>query len=111
MTAKPVRLQLSRMKGFKLQEFSLGVNGLPAVLCARPGAWGNPYVIGTPGIPDAATAVQLYRDWSDCWDEPNHPTFRYSREALETLRGKNLACWCRLDEPCHCDVLLERANQ
>lgn len=28
----------------------------------------------------------------------------------ETLRGKNLACWCPLDQPCHADVLLELAN-
>jgi len=27
------------------------------------------------------------------------------------LRGKNLACWCALDQPCHADVLLELANQ
>lgn len=26
------------------------------------------------------------------------------------LAGKNLACWCRLDEPCHADVLLRLAN-
>jgi hypothetical protein len=26
------------------------------------------------------------------------------------LRGKNLACWCKLDQPCHADVLLEIAN-
>jgi len=26
------------------------------------------------------------------------------------LRGKDLACWCRLDQPCHGDVLLELAN-
>lgn len=26
------------------------------------------------------------------------------------LRGKNLACWCALDQPCHADVLLEVAN-
>ena len=26
------------------------------------------------------------------------------------LRGKNLACWCPLDQPCHADVLLELAN-
>jgi hypothetical protein len=30
--------------------------------------------------------------------------------ALPTLRGKNLACWCALDKPCHADVLLEIAN-
>jgi len=27
------------------------------------------------------------------------------------LRGKNLACWCALDQPCHADVLLELANK
>lgn len=27
------------------------------------------------------------------------------------LRGKNLACWCALDKPCHADVLLELANR
>jgi len=29
---------------------------------------------------------------------------------LPSLRGKNLACWCPLDQPCHADVLLELAN-
>ncbi len=31
-------------------------------------------------------------------------------EIRKELRGKNLACWCRLDQPCHADVLLELAN-
>ncbi|MGH6822039.1 MAG: DUF4326 domain-containing protein [Methylocella sp.] len=26
-------------------------------------------------------------------------------------RGKNLACFCKLGEPCHVDVLLELANK
>jgi Domain of unknown function (DUF4326) len=26
------------------------------------------------------------------------------------LRGKNLACFCAIDQPCHADVLLELAN-
>ena len=26
------------------------------------------------------------------------------------LRGKNLACFCPLDKPCHADVLLDLAN-
>jgi hypothetical protein len=30
--------------------------------------------------------------------------------ALPELRGHDLACWCKLDEPCHADVLLELAN-
>lgn len=27
------------------------------------------------------------------------------------LRGRNLACWCALDQPCHADVLLKIANR
>jgi hypothetical protein len=26
------------------------------------------------------------------------------------LRGKNLACWCPLDGPCHAELLLKIAN-
>lgn len=32
-----------------------------------------------------------------------------SREPLP--HGKDLACWCRLDQPCRADVLLKIANQ
>jgi hypothetical protein len=28
----------------------------------------------------------------------------------QALKGKNLACWCKLDEPCHADFLLNLAN-
>jgi hypothetical protein len=31
-------------------------------------------------------------------------------ELRRELRGKNLACFCPLDQPCHADVLLEIAN-
>ncbi len=36
-------------------------------------------------------------------------TTRWNRDFAE-LRGKDLACWCGLDQPCHADVLLEWAN-
>lgn len=32
------------------------------------------------------------------------------QESAAALRGKNLACWCPLDHPCHAEVLLEIAN-
>lgn len=35
---------------------------------------------------------------------------RLSVRGLE-LRGKDLVCWCPLEEPCHADVLLEWANR
>ena len=39
---------------------------------------------------------------------PKRPTMD---EIVAELRGKNLACWCPLDAPCHADVLLELANR
>jgi hypothetical protein len=29
----------------------------------------------------------------------------------QELRGKDLMCFCALDQPCHADVLLELANK
>lgn len=31
-------------------------------------------------------------------------------DALLSLKGKHLACWCRLDEQCHADLLLKLVN-
>ncbi len=108
---KPIRLKLSRAKGFNLQEHSLAANGLPAVRVARPGLWGNPHKVGAdetyyggPGHEQATAAqcVELYRRHLEAGP--------YGLPAVETLRGHNLACWCGLSDPCHADVLLELAN-
>ncbi len=76
------------------------------VTVARPGPWGNPYRVGDPGpdgrpIASRDEAVALYR---------RHVHAPPAGHAYDELRGKNLACWCPLDGPCHADVLLERAN-
>ena len=120
----PVRLKLSRTKGFNLQAHSLAVNGLSAVNVARPGKWGNWFRIGetacgcrTPGecghsafrVDSAKAAVGAFRSVVE--DRLNlFP--QKTRAWLEPLRGKNLACWCPLGEGvhCHADVLLELAN-
>jgi hypothetical protein len=107
---KPLRLQLSRRRGFDLQEASRAANGLPAINVARPGRWGNPYVVGrqyTTSIGNhvmtAEEAVRRYKRWLS-------RTF-YEQEIKEALAGKNLACWCEPGSPCHADILLEVANQ
>lgn len=132
-SSRPVRLRLSRASGFNIQKHSRAVNGLPAVVVARPRKWGNPYRVSDPvyywadgrqrrdrdkvvqlrpkqatgrlmrrrtGM-TAAEAVKRFRDGVRSWFS--------ARDFLE-LRGKNLACWCALDQPCHADVLLELAN-
>lgn len=101
MTA-PVRLQLSRRKGFDLQSLSRASNCLPAVVVARPSKWGNSHrflnSLGHETDLRRARAVELFRADAIEMD-------------LAELRGKNLACWCALDAPCHADVLLELANR
>ena len=107
----PVRLRLSRAKGFSLQALSLATNGLPAVNVARPSKWGNPF------------------NWKDCPASIGQARWAkgvvvdlFRRRIAEMqangddcgaaeLRGKNLGCWCGLDDPCHADVLLELANR
>lgn len=98
MLLPPMRLQLRRRKGYKLQTHSQMCNGRDAVNVARPGKWGNPYRIGTCLIPDARAAVEAF--------EANLPLTDFSE-----LRGKNLACWCNPAQPCHADVLLRIANR
>ena len=36
--------------------------------------------------------------------------YRTAAEAQVELAGRDLACWCPLNRPCHADVLLEIAN-
>lgn len=95
---KPKRIQLSRKRGWRMPENTVSV--------ARPTKWGNPFRIGDFGISDASMAVKVFRQWivdrSRVGPEQPDPA---------ELRGKNLACWCKLDAPCHADVLLELANK
>lgn len=73
-----------------------------------PGKFGNPFKVGKEGTPPTnAEAVQSFREWLDNTPEGQDMAFRAKRD----LRGKNLACWCRIGDPCHADVLLELANQ
>jgi hypothetical protein len=120
MADKPIRIQLSRAKGWRMPENTVSV--------ARPGFWGNPFYVSK--WRDAATCVALFRNamrgiWNPAtsahcptvWNGydihqgwlfkmGNHPM-----DMVGQLRGKNLACWCKLGDPCHADVLLELANE
>ena len=99
----PHRVQRKRTKGWRMPENTVYVG--------RPTKWGNPYVVGGKGrnsfapVPsDAKMGVSWFR-------EALVNLLAKYPESLHTLRGKNLACWCELDKPCHADVLLELANR
>ncbi len=97
--SKPVRIQRRRTKGWRMP---------PDTVCvSRPSLHGNKYRVGIDGT--AAECVAKFRgDWE--WGL-SHPLGKLVlQSSLDDLRGKNLACWCALDQPCHADVLLELAN-
>lgn len=73
---------------------------------------------GTPGytvpehyvvrqVADHADAVECFRVLAAEWRREDEDAFS---AWLAPLAGRDLACWCPLDEPCHADVLLELAN-
>jgi hypothetical protein len=117
MTVTPQRIQRKRTKGWRMPENTVYVG--------RPTIYGNPFAAshakdavdafrkhcqpGTKTIYMAANVLWLAKD-----RHPNSLHFAYAEwlatEGLANLRGKDLACWCPLDQPCHADVLLELAN-
>jgi hypothetical protein len=86
------------------------------VYVGRPTRWGNPFIyVDGLGLHER---LHLYRRWlAGLYPPASDKMFQYlrdrgqkARDSLAELRGKNLACWCPLDQPCHADVLLELAN-
>ena len=125
----PKRIQRKRTKGWRMPEGSVYVG--------RPTRWGNPYPVGTGNLMahgecapgwvgayevgepvwfelslerglTAQDVCDLYRSCLLLTIETGEP--EEIVEALKELRGRDLACWCPLDQPCHADVLLEIAN-
>jgi hypothetical protein len=105
---KPKRIQLSRKRGWRLP--------LNTVVVSRPSKWGNPFKVHKPtGDPtdlmDAQQGVCFSREAAvKRFTEWLKTTLQWQFEIRRELRGKNLACWCPLDKPCHADVLLKIAN-
>lgn len=93
----PQRIQMTRHKPWRKDHPD-------AVIVARPSRWGNPVAVGSEGVPDRATAVKVFRETLE------HKGLGEQEDIRRELRGKDLACWCPLDQPCHADVLLEIAN-
>lgn len=109
--SKPIRVQRKRVKGFKLPENTVYVG--------RPSKWGNPFKVGvfqddfgkivcsystgryTKKVADALKRYKNYLKWAKIKGLLD----------LSELKGKNLACWCKIGKPCHADILLKLANK
>jgi hypothetical protein len=99
----PKRIQLKRTLGWRLPPNTV-------VVSRGPGRkWGNPWRVREGPLKHLADdanhqeAVEAYRQWL-------HERVSFQWEIKRELRGKNLACWCPQNKPCHADVMLEVAN-
>ena len=96
----PSRIQRKRTKGWRKPENSMCVT--------RGSRWGNHWRIGDP---DPDTGAPMMGDQVLRRFEEDATKMHIVNPAwLEPLRGKDLACFCKLDAPCHADILLKLAN-
>jgi len=108
-TQRPVRVRRSRAKGSRLTS----PNGLPVVVVSRGTRWGNPFRLEDyrgPGGPKDEQAARAWSVKSYRAALAKHELEFTAEDVRAELHGKDLACWCPLDGPCHADVLLEIAN-
>jgi hypothetical protein len=107
----PKRIQRKRTKDWRMPE--------GAVYVGRGSKWGNPFSGVAPSILVDSFRRHLHEHgawWSvpcDKWPKGKIPGWPPTTlaDVRRELRGKDLACWCPLDQPCHADVLLELANE
>lgn len=115
---------------------SCGYADLGAVIVARPSKFANPFAARIPHgesfqpCETRALLVDQFRAWiagesynsvvdrlplmdpeGRVWvSDPRVVRPPRLAEIRAELAGRDLACWCPLDQPCHGDVLLELAN-
>ena len=104
----PHRIQIRRTKGWRMPENTVKVD--------RSTKWGNQaakigddisyYSFGVT-CATASDVVDLFARFMAAHRAADPAAFA---AFIAPLRGKNLACWCPPDQPCHSDVLLEIAN-
>lgn len=96
---KPCRIQRKRTKGWKMPPNTVYVG--------RGSKLGNPFKVGRDG--SLKECLEQYAYWLN--GLVRAPVAGANmRGLIASIRGKNLACWCPLNQPCHADALLEIAN-
>ncbi|MBF0350922.1 MAG: DUF4326 domain-containing protein [SAR324 cluster bacterium] len=99
------RVQRKRTKGWKMPANTVYVG--------RPTKWGNPVIISDftneSNLPNAVIARHAVQSFESLLQDDRLDIT--VDEIKKELQGKDLACWCALDQPCHADVLLEIANE
>ncbi len=124
-----LRIQRKRTKGFKLPKNTVYVG--------RGSKWGNPFKLrGDMIMVDAGHRRKIFDKWICYYHDGGHTIkevvklfrdmlmdlnshevepeirerFKWMRDRIKDLQGKKLSCWCKENDCCHADVLIEHAN-
>lgn len=100
---KTERIRLSRKKDFKLPP--------GAINAARPGPWGNPFIVGVDGTQAECVRLHLlllagYFCLTKTNVDAQKAHYAHVKKNVASLIGKQIACWCAPDKPCHVDNLI-----
>lgn len=102
------RIQRKRTKGFKLPPNTVCIN--------RPTKWGNPFTEELCGREDAINMFReclilphrVYYYFYEIEATVQFERFMWMKENLSDLKKFDyMACFCKEEEPCHGDVLIE----
>lgn len=112
---KPVRIQRS------CQKKQVSPNGLPIIYVGRGTKYGNPFKLGE----------RVGNEWRSVFDKNDSYIYlskakvlkrkdalylfgKYKSVEMSTFReanaGKNVSCFCRIEDECHGDILLKLWN-
>ena len=104
----PERIQRKRTKGWRMPPNTKYVG--------RGTRWGNPFGITQVGhaffqrgFPAPIARLRSKASIERCLDMYTawlKAQMDFDMDFLLPLHGKNLACWCPLDKPCHADIIL-----
>ena len=92
-----------------------GLLPVGAIAIYSPSPWQNPFIAGIHGT--ERECVERYENLMAgylCWEADNgiaqRISYQYMLRNIQTIQGKDLACWCPPDRPCHGNVLIKLAN-
>lgn len=96
-----------------MQYISWFANGLPAKSVTRPGRWGNPFTGKDAVLKFRECLLNIAMVYA-YFEEPEatrqYIRFKWMVDHIHLLKGYNLACFCKLDQECHAETLLEFAS-
>lgn len=79
------------------------------ILVDRNSKWGNPFSHKVKSrakyiVKTRKESIDCHREWLTSGEG------KYLLEDLHELKGKKIACWCKINQSCHSDIIIKLVN-